>query len=503
VWAVAVAATVAIALRIPFVNLPAFPDEGGFLIVARSWHPGGPGLYGDLWVDRPPLLMLFWRLAAAAGGIDAARWLACALVCVLVVSAGWSGWLLAGRRGAIWSAVTAAALASSPMLAAQEVNGELVAAPLVMVSCLAALKAVRTSGGPRVRAAWAVGAGVAGAAAVLVKQNFVDSLVFAAVLVLMLGVRGTLPWPRALRTLAWGAFGAFIPALATVVWAWRTGPGLGELWFTLYGFRSQATQVILSHSLTAPEGRLALLIGLGLGSGVFLLTATFVWCRRRGLLRDPILTATAAMLAVGYVGVASGGSYWPHYLIGLIPALALASASLSTDSTFRGPAGNGRLRGVRRAVSGAVIASSLVATGTAVATATPVNDGETNQVVDSLRPFVRAHDTAFVSYGHANVLESAGLAPGYRYLWSLPMRTLDPDLNLLVRTVSGPSAPTWFVQWDPLDSWKIDLNGRLTDAIAAHYRVVARVCGVVIYLHDGVDRPGTSTARAPSSKSCP
>lgn len=494
---VAIAAVLAIVLRIPFLSLPAYPDEGGYLLVASHWHLGGPGLYGDLWVDRPPLLMLFWRLASLMGGVEAARWLACGLVAVLVVSAGWCGWLLAGRRGAQWSAVVAAALATSPMLATQEVNGELLAAPLVMVGCLAALKAVRLSDSPQARAVWAVGAGLAGTAAVLMKQNFVDPLIFAGVLLLMLGVRRNLPWRQVLRTAGWGVAGALIPVVATAVWAWTSGAGVSELWFTLYGFRSDAAHVIMSHGLTAPERRLSQLIGFAAFSGVIVLAVSFLWFQRRGLLRDPVGVAISAMMVVGFTGITIGGSYWPHYLVGLIPVLSLAAAALATDSSSRQVSrtrGSTLFKGV---VVSAVVASSVVATGIATVTATPVKDTRTSQVAASLRAFAHPHDTVIVAYGHANLIESAGLEPGYRYMWSLPMRTLDPDLSLLVRTVSGRSAPTWFVRWESLDSWKIDANRQLSDAVEAHYRPAAQVCGVTIYLHDGVDRPVV-----PSSTSC-
>ena len=79
---VLVTALAAALLRLCFLAVPVFPDEGGDLLVARHWA-AGPGLYGGVWVDRPPLLVGFWRLAAALGGIEAARILALVVVAVL------------------------------------------------------------------------------------------------------------------------------------------------------------------------------------------------------------------------------------------------------------------------------------------------------------------------------------------------------------------------------------------------------------------------------------
>ncbi|MBA2533037.1 MAG: hypothetical protein H0V23_13200 [Nocardioidaceae bacterium] len=91
---VVLAAGLAVLVRVPRVGALAYPDEGGALLVVRQWQTEGPGLYGPLEVDRPPLLMAFWRVAAALGGVEQARWLVCPLVATLVLAAGWAGWLI-------------------------------------------------------------------------------------------------------------------------------------------------------------------------------------------------------------------------------------------------------------------------------------------------------------------------------------------------------------------------------------------------------------------------
>lgn len=50
--------------RLVFLWEPLRSDEGGYLLAARNWHTGGEFLYGGYHVDRPPLLMLIFRLAA-------------------------------------------------------------------------------------------------------------------------------------------------------------------------------------------------------------------------------------------------------------------------------------------------------------------------------------------------------------------------------------------------------------------------------------------------------
>ena len=81
----------AVLLRLPFLHRLAFPDEAGLLIVAQHWHEGGANLYGTLFVDRPPLLLLFYQVADALGGIEAARLMGLVAAAVVVAAAGWIG----------------------------------------------------------------------------------------------------------------------------------------------------------------------------------------------------------------------------------------------------------------------------------------------------------------------------------------------------------------------------------------------------------------------------
>ena len=485
---VAVAATVAALVRIPRVGDLAYSDEGGNLLVVRNWHSGGAALYGDFWVDRPPLLMLFWRLAAELGGVEAGRWFGCVLVVALVAGAGWAGWVHGGAAPARWSAVAVAALVASPLLGTRAVNAELVASPLLIGSCALTLLCVRRAAAGRPHLAPAALSGVVGAAAVLVKQNFVDALVFAAVLLVATAVRHPRLRLAVARMGACLTAGALVPGLAVAAWAVLWGPGLHELWYTLYGFRADALRVVATQSLTAPAERLQVLGGFGLLSGVVALTCVYGLLRGPALRREPMAAAVTAMLAVGLAGIALGGSYWAHYLIGLVPALGLAVADLvATSSTAR-----------RWATGTVVVAvvSALVSTVAAEASSLAPTRATETSVTHWLAAAATAGDTAVITYGHPHVIEAAGLAPAYPYLWSLPARTLDPGLTTLTDRVSGPDRPTWVVEWDSFDSWGLDSRGRLAAAVERGYVRVASVCGVDMFLRAGVrrDLPEVPTA---------
>src|SRR5680860_302593 len=101
-----------LALRVPFLTWPLMPDEAGLLIIAQHWEEG-PFLYGDYFVGRGVVLMLLYSLADALGGALALRLLACLVVAVLVIAAGWAGHCLRGRSGATWAALVAASYGST------------------------------------------------------------------------------------------------------------------------------------------------------------------------------------------------------------------------------------------------------------------------------------------------------------------------------------------------------------------------------------------------------
>jgi hypothetical protein len=74
-------------------------------------------------------------------------------------------------------------------------------------------------------------------------------------------------------------------------------------------------------------------------------------------------------------------------------------------------------------------------------------------------------------------------------LWSLPIRTLDPQLAQMRATISGPGAPVWIVQRGTLSPWDLDADHRLRDLVHRRYDAVGDVCGNRIWLLKGESRP--------------
>lgn len=465
-----------VALRLLFLRDLPYTDEGGLLVVARQWHSGGPFLYGDLFVDRPPLLLVFFRACAALGGILPVRVLGIGLVVVAVAAAAWAGSVLAGRRGAGTAAVVTAALLADTVLGTREVNAETVGLPLTLLASACFLEGNRSSTGARRR--WLVVGGFLAVCALMVKQNLADALVFGLALVLVSVLAGSRR-RDAVTDLGWLLVGSAVPLLAMLVWAVTATPGLSALGYTLYGFRIQGGQALLA-ARTASQGiRLHALLRASVVSGLLPLLAASLWLLRRRLVRDPVGLALLVMLASATVGVAGGGYYWSHYLLGLVPVTVLLTA--------RAAGATDRPRLLALLVAATVV-SSLVSATTAFRSRTPAGETWVGGTAAWMKTLRRPGDSMVVLYGEASLYDATRLRPAYPYLWTLPMRVRDPRLTALRALLSGPDAPTFVLTPSPLDAWNIDPAGLTEHVIHRFYRRIADPCGSPVYLRRGVDR---------------
>ena len=459
-------AGLAAALRVPFLDRPLSPDEGGFLVLAGQWSPGS-SLYGDYWVDRPPLLIGLFGVADHFGGVVALRVLGIVAVAVAVLLAGALGRVGApGRRWApALAAATAAVFLSTPLFGTREVNGELLAAPFVLAGLLAVLLAVGRPAGDGVAGhrAWWVVAGVLAVCAVSVKQSMGD-VVVAGVAALVWQAR-----ERGVRRAAYDALAAAaggLVALAAVVgWAAGRGTDPGELWAAVVRFRFEAAAVISTDEPTATGRRLDTMLRALAWSGAPVLLAVPVLRSPGARLRGPLPAVAAAVLAWEAVGIAGGGSYWWHYLIGLVPGLVLLVVAVARHRP-----------GLQAVV--AVVLAYAAWSGLTFGRDHPGLNQEQQENVDAaayLAEHARPGDTGVVAYGVPSILQKAGVRSPYPYLWSLPVRVRDPDLVRLAGVMRGPDRPTWLVVSGPnLDTWAVDA-GRAQQELDTRYRLVGSV----------------------------
>jgi hypothetical protein len=485
-------AVAVVALRLPFVGGRLAIDEAGYLAVAQQWDSGGSSLYGDYWVDRPPMLITVFRAAALLGGTVPLRLIGIGAAVVAVLAVGRAAGTLAGRRAATWASLAAAAFLVNPLTGVREVNGELLAAPFIAVGIVGLVEAL-TSASPRRAAVASVLAGACGVAAVLVKQNMLDVLVFGGVLVLLTG--RTVGTARLRRVVAGFAGGGLLTAGLTALWTLAHGTSLSGVWFAMYEFRVEATKMMAADPSARSALRESALFPAALSSGMVLaagLLAVAVIRRRHdhpfGDRESGVARAVPLVLlaTLGYdvLSIYLGGCFWRHYLVQVAVPLALA-AGLAVAS-------RPRLGRLAVALIAASAAEAVISAGMH-----PMSSGG-NPLGDAIGAVAHPDDTIITVWGHSDVTRSSRLKSPYPYLWYLPARTLDPHLSLLEATLQGAHAPTWFVSWSGTGLHGVDTS-TLTSILAQDYHRVGDLNGSVVYLHDGVHRavPVLTTGTTP------
>jgi hypothetical protein len=456
-------------LQLPFITVPLNNDEGGFLFVAEQWGLDASAVYGDQWVDRPPFLLVVFKVVAWLGGSTTAVRLACTLfTTVTILAAWWAGHSINRSRGAVVGALIAAAISTNYWLDGYQLTGETIGGAFVMLSCALTLEAVRGVHSRHPTMWLAFGAGFTAACAFLVKQNFIDAALFAGVLIVL---QLRTHWPL----LVAGAGGVAVPLGLTGWWATSSwGPGLSELWDAVVTFRRDAAAVLATSGTAATDERATELIVLAVVSGVVAVAVCFVVEALQ--LRDEwrLSTAIGVMLAYDVVAIYFGGSYWVHYLLGLVPPLALAAAFASCAV---------RPRIAVHWVVGLVTACALAST---IGGIVKIQQEGTPRVGDEeiagwLRKASRPGDTVFVAYGSPGIIQLSGLGTTYPYSWSLPIRVRDPKLTHLTSLLQTPEAPTWLVEAGDFDWWGLD-TPEFRRMREVRYTIVDEICGKNIYL---------------------
>ena len=483
---VTVATTAAVCLvvggsRLPFLRAPLSSDEAGYLVIGAHWSPG-TSLYGNYWVARPPLLIAVFAVADGLGGPVAVRWIGVAAVVLAICAAAAVGWYASLRRtaGAVAAAWVVAALLATPLFGAPgSVNGELLASPLILGG-LAALLASRQATTRTRTLALSGLAGALGASAFLVKQNMLDVFVVAGVL----GVH-TL-WRRGLRPAALDLLpvvaGAGVAASAAIALAADRGTSLTGLWEAVFTFRHEAS------------GRLAFVGPRQLGlvrhyvvTGALAVTVVsgavcFSSRRRvRALAPSSPPWATAAIVLTCWelAAAVAGGDAWSHYLIGVVPGVALLTAV-----ALRAPGKVGL----------SLLTACLLYAGVAAAVAWSMEQGSPRSPSDDqvaasyVRDHARPGDSVVVAFGHADIVQDTGLPSAYPYLWGLPAHVKDPNLTALKRVLRSPAAPRWFVLRADLSRWG-PTGAMLQRTLNRQYSVALRTRRWVVLRRDQATTP--------------
>lgn len=444
------------------------PDEAGYLTLAEQWKPG-TSLYGDYFVDRPPLLILIYSIvgmvATAGPSPDGAispgiRLLGGLLAAMCVILAAVLARQVApSSRLALYGApLLALALVSSPLLGMPNANGELLALPFALAGLVLFIRALREPAG-KGAVGFATAAGGFAMAAMMVKQNVIDVFVFAVVALIALS-RSSTAW----RRLAAGFVAGSATALAALVgFASTRGTWPGELWYAVVTFRFRASALIGSNISDERADRLVLVVEAFFVSGCGVVLAVLAPVVANAARHDlePARYLAWPTIAMGVWEIAAAGisgSYWLHYLTGLIPSvllLVILAAQLNRWRTF--------------VIVGTGLALGVNAGFWAHQITDPPQSAEDARVSNYLLEHSAPGDRAIVGFGHPNVLAGTGLRNPYPYIWSLPMRVNDPDLRVARRVLAGPDTPRWFVVHDDTPLWWDDEARPARDYVNRHY----------------------------------
>lgn len=478
-------AVLTVLLHFPGFLWPLNPDEAGYTLVARAWTPEPDSLYGLYWVDRPPLLIFVFKAADAIGGPYFLRLVAAFGCAALVLISARCAQILSGDRGARWVAIVATVLTTNAMIDPVAAKGEILGIPVVVTSIWLALEALRVLERSRPRALLlAFGAGLAGATTLGLKQNMVTGLVFGGVVLIVSVLRRDITRSDFARLSASALLGAAVPIAATVGWCLAVGTVLHVLWYTVYGFRSDALAVISSQALGNSKGRAAILTlyfvltGMAFFLGWLLLRVKSVWQRH-----PAVTAATVAIIVVDGTSLGLSGSFWRPYLHLLTPGVLLAVALLAGTSGVT-------LVWTRRFTGVAVLAACIALPAWTIQNLFAVTSPTAVETGEAIGAASLPGDSIVVHGGRADIVMASGLDTPYPYMWSLPMRTLDPDRAQMVELLRGDHRPTWFVEWVPLDAWSTDGLQDFDAALELFYEPHGVGCrDVPVYLRRGVERP--------------
>jgi hypothetical protein len=300
---------------------------------------------------------------------------------------------------------------------------------------------------------------------------------------------GEWSWREAARRAGAYCAGVGVLLVALLAWALIDHVPLGSIWYAMFGFRLDAVS-----ALTGP-GAGARLAGLGspfLASGLAVAVAFAVIGILRLKARPLVRITFAAWMIAATAGILLGGSYWPHYLIALVPGAAAGAAAVFQRN---------------RLIGALALCAILVPTALNAANVARRDSADSFQlsavtIGNYIKKRALPTQTAYVLYAKVNTLYYAGLRDPFPYNWALMMTSAPHAEARLHSLLESPARPTWIVKADLPSSFRLDKSHVTKRLLAQHYRVLDKVCGTRILLAKGAQvlpAPHGSGCGAPSS----
>lgn len=472
VVAVVAPMVVAILMRARFLTAPLTVDEGGYLAVARAWARG-QHLYADVWVDRPQGLLVLYRLQHVLGlGTPVGVRLVAVAACIVgTVACGHIAARLAGERARLPAGLFVAVFVSLPQIEGHTANAELLSASLGAVSLALCLEAShrRVDG-----TGWMLAAGVAGGAALTVKQSAFDALGAAFVAVALAGVAGA-ALGRRVRAVGLLAAGTAIPLGACALHGALTG--WDRWWYAVAGYRLTQRSAFVDARFERIAvvwdviGPACLVLAVVLAVGLLAGAASSPASRRA-------VVVLGAWCAFAVLAFALGGQFFRHYwTILAFPAATAAGVVIGAIRTHL----------VRAALTVAVLAGPAFATLDAMslprseigpALHDDVRLVRSERVAQWFTDAAAPGDRLYVMCVSAAVYGNADIDPPYPYLWWDGVRQIPGAADRLADMLAGNGRPRFLATFQAPAS--CDASGRVDELVRQLYVRRTVVDGVAI-----------------------
>lgn len=320
--------SVPILLYLPFLGTPFERDEGVYATIAQGVLDGKVP-YRDLFDNKPPLVYGWYAISFLVFGesVVAPRLVAAVFLSLTAVALYQQARLVLPRPAA-WIGAFLFALSTGLPWVALHANTEAYML-LPLVSSLMFFTIGMKRGGHR----WFFIAGLAAGMAIMTKQVAVWNLLALAALALYYHRRTALNLWLAIAPTVWLLVGALV-TVGAVALPFAINGALDDLLYANLGYNWVYMGFISNAQRLANLGYGMLFfcaIAAPFVAGA--LAGLVVILKRRGSVSDYMLIAWGA---ASVVGVASGGRFFPHYFLQLMPILAVLTGVLVYERFFKG-----------------------------------------------------------------------------------------------------------------------------------------------------------------------
>lgn len=317
-----------ILLFLPAMGAPFERDEGAYATIAQGVLDGKVP-YRDLFDNKPPLIYGWYAVSFAVFGesVWAPRIVASVLLSLTTLAVFGQAKLVM-PRGVAYTAAAVFALSTGLPWVALHANTEAYMLLPLVTSLVAFTLGVRSG-----RLWWFVACGVLGGLAVMTKQVAMWNLIALAVVAASWRPPESDSFLVRLRP-ALCIFAGAAGAIALVMLPFLLNGSAGDLVYANLSYNWLYVGAISMAQRLANAGYGSLLF-FGVAAPVIvagLIGLLTVWRERR----HKMSYAFAAWAVGSAVGVATGGRFFPHYFLHLLPALAILSAVVFYESWQRG-----------------------------------------------------------------------------------------------------------------------------------------------------------------------